>query len=154
MKRLNCVFVFAHCILSPLAFAISKQERYTPPENKALNMPFSEAVRVGNTLYLSGQIGSLPGQEAVVPGGILPETEQAMKNMQAVLKHFHASFKNVVKCQVFLADISEWAQFNSVYTKFFTPPYPARSAFGASGLAAHARVELECIAILPHTPHK
>ena len=66
-----------------------------------------------------------------------------------MLERNGASFKDVVKCTVFLADIKEWAAFNTVYREFFKKPYPARSAFGANGLAQNARVELECIAYVP-----
>lgn len=79
MNKAQYALFLMFCISSSLSFAATKQERYTPSENKSLNMPFSEGVRVGKTIYLSGQIGALPGKDAVVPGGIIPETEQALK---------------------------------------------------------------------------
>ncbi len=124
-------------------------EHFTTPENKALNLPFSEAVRVGNTVYLAGQIGIPPGEKDLVRGGIGPETEQTLKNIGLVLKHFNLTFENVVKCQVMLVDIAEWPDFNKVYKKYFKDPYPARSAFAGSGLAFRARVEVECLAVIP-----
>lgn len=114
-------------------------------------MPFSEAVRAGDTLYLAGQIGNLPGKRQLVPGGIGPEARQAMENIQAVLKRHGASLDQVVKCTVFLADIKDWPAFNEVYVQFFKQNLPARSALGASGLALGARVEVECIACVPAT---
>ena len=109
-------------------------------------LPFSEAVRVGNTLYLSGQVGVRPGGLELVPGGIREEARQTMENIRLTLETHGYGMQNLVKCTVMLADIAEWGVFNKVYKGFFTPPYPARSAFAASGLALGARVELECIA--------
>ena len=109
-------------------------------------LPFSEAVRVGNTLYLSGQIGVLPGSMKVAPGGIREEARQTLENIRTSLEANGWSMKDVVKCTVMLADIGEWATFNEVYKSYFSAPYPARSAFGANGLALGARVEVECIA--------
>lgn len=112
------------------------------------DLPFSEAVRVGHTLYLSGQVGVIPGTLELVPGGIAAEAKQTMENIRATLAVHGATMDEVVKCTVMLADISEWAAFNDVYKTFFNDRFPARSAFGASGLALGARVEVECIAIL------
>jgi len=109
-------------------------------------LPFSEAVRVGHTLYLSGQIGIAPGSMKVVPGGIKEETKQAMENIKTSLGAHGYALKDLVKCTAMLADIGEWAAFNDVYKTFFSGHFPARSAFGTSGLALGARVEIECIA--------
>ena len=110
------------------------------------NLPFSEAVRVGNTLYLSGQIGIVPGTMKLAPGGLKEEARQTMENIKISLQAHGYSMSNIVKCTVMLADISEWAAFNEVYKSFFQKRYPARSALGANGLALGARVEVECIA--------
>ena len=107
--------------------------------------PFTEAVRVGHLLYLSGKLGTIPGQ-GLVEGGIQPETRQTMENIKAALERYGSSMDRVVKCTVFLADIAEWGQMNEVYVTFFPEHPPARSALGASGLALNARVEIECIA--------
>ena len=109
-------------------------------------LPFSEAVRVGHTLYLSGQIGIKPGTLNIVPGGIKEETRQTMENIKTTLEAHGYSMRDVVKCTVMLADIAEWATFNEVYRSFFAAPFPARSALGVNGLAMGARVEVECIA--------
>lgn len=110
-------------------------------------VPFSEAVRVGNTYYLSGQIGVIPGRMELAPGGIEGEARQTMDNIGAVLAGHGLDFDDVVKCTVMLADMSEWGTFNDIYRSYFTPPFPARSAFGASGLGLGARTEVECIAV-------
>lgn len=109
-------------------------------------LPFSEAVRVGDTLYLSGQVGIKPGTMQIVPGGIREEARQTLENIKTSLEANGYAMGDVVKCTVMLADISEWAAFNEVYRTFFSAPYPARSALGANGLALGARVEVECIA--------
>jgi 2-iminobutanoate/2-iminopropanoate deaminase len=113
--------------------------------NKAAKLPFSDAVRVGEVLYLSGQLGIVSGTMNVVPGGIEAETRQMMENIERVLKHCGRTFDDVFKCTVMLADMSHWAAFNRVYLSYFKPDrLPTRSAFGASGLALGAAVEMEC----------
>ncbi len=121
--------------------------RYFPfidPEKAVL--PFAEAVQWGDTLYLSGQLGTLPGSLGLAPGGIEAETRQLMQNIRAVLERRGSNLQSVIKCTVFLADMSEWSQFNEVYRECFPHEPPARSALGANGLALGARVEMECIA--------
>ena len=109
--------------------------------------PFSAAVRVGDMLYLSGQLGT-DATGALVKGGIEPETRQTMENIRAVLEANGSSMDRVVKCLVMLADIGEWGAMNGVYLTFFPDHLPARSAMGASGLALGARVEIECTAVV------
>jgi reactive intermediate/imine deaminase len=110
-------------------------------------LPFSEAVRVGNLLYLSGQIG-VDRSMKLVSGGIRPQTRQAMENIKAALERYGSSLDHVVKATVMLADMGEWAEMNTVYVTYFDKHLPARSALGANGLALGARVEIECIAVL------
>ena len=110
------------------------------------SLPFSEAVRVGDVLYLSGQVGIKPGTLQLVPGGIKEEARQTLENIKTSLEANGYTMREVVKCTVMLADIFEWAAFNEVYKAAFIPPYPARSAMGTGGLAMGARVEVECIA--------
>lgn len=118
---------------------------YGPPTR-----PFSPAVRVGNLLYLSGQIGTDPSARGrVVPGGIKAETRQTLENIKDVLTRVGSSLDRVVKCTVMMADMAEWDAMNEVYATYFPTNRPARSAFGASGLALNARVEIECIATVP-----
>lgn len=112
-------------------------------------LPFSEAVQLGDVLYVSGQIGNLPGTLALAPGGIAPESRQALENLREILERHGSSLASVVKCTIFLADIADWKAFNSIYREYFPTTLPARSALAASGLALGARVELECIAHVP-----
>ena len=109
-------------------------------------LPFSEGVRVGNTLYLSGQLGIVPGSMKLVPGGIKEEARQTLENIKTSLEAHGYTMSDLIKCTVMLADMSEWAAFNDVYKTFFPGHFPARSAFGANGLALGARVEVECVA--------
>ena len=107
--------------------------------------PFSPAVRVGNMLYLSGQIGTADASSSsVVPGGIEPETRQTLENIKDVLQRTGSSMDRVVKCTVMMADMREWDRMNVVYASYFPRNKPARSALGANGLALGARVEIEC----------
>jgi 2-iminobutanoate/2-iminopropanoate deaminase len=107
--------------------------------------PFSPAVRVGNMLYLSGQIGTTADANGgLITGGIEAETRQTMENIRAVLERSGSSMDRVVKCTVMMADMREWDRMNVVYTSFFPKNKPARSAFGATALALGARVEIEC----------
>jgi reactive intermediate/imine deaminase len=110
--------------------------------------PFSEAVRHGDTLYLSGQIGTQPGTMQLAPGGMVPEARQTLANIRDVLRAYGLDLGDVVKCTVMLADMKDWPAFNEVYREFFVPPFPARSALGANGLALGACVEVECIAAI------
>lgn len=121
-------------------------ERLNSPAFSALGLPFSEIVRAGDTLYLSGQMGTLPGTLTLAPGGLQAEALQAMNNIKASLEVHGYSLEHIVKCTVMLADMADWPTFNTIYTSFFTAPYPARSAFGCSGLAMGGRLEIDVIA--------
>ena len=107
--------------------------------------PFSAAVRVGSMLYLSGQLGT-DDTGRLVSGGIEPETRQTLMNIRRVLEANGSSLDRVVKCTAMLADMGEWEAMNRAYVEYFPRHLPARSAFGASGLARGARIELECLA--------
>lgn len=108
--------------------------------------PFSRAVRVGRTIYLSGMLGMTPDGQ-LAPGGIQAETRQTLENIKATLEPLGATMDDVVKCTVFLADMAEWPAMNQVYVTFFPKNKPARSAVAVSGLARDARVEIECVAV-------
>jgi 2-iminobutanoate/2-iminopropanoate deaminase len=122
----------------------SPRAEYLTPYGRPTR-PFSPAVRVGNMLYLAGQIGTkADAGGALVPGGIQAETRQTMENIEDVLQKTGSSMDRVVKCTVMMADMREWDAMNEVYTTYFPTNKPARSAFGANGLALGARVEIEC----------
>lgn len=128
-----------------LASACAQSAEYLASEQtRALKLPFSDAVRVGDMLYLSGQLGNLPGTLQLAPGGIKGEARQAMENIKAILERHGSSMEDIVKCTVMIADIAEWPDFNEVYVTYFPGHKPARSAFGAAGIALNGRVEVEC----------
>lgn len=110
--------------------------------------PFSPAVRVGDLIFLSGQIGTdASANGGLIVGGIEAETKQTMENIKRTLEAVGSSMDKVVKCTVMMADMGEWDRMNVVYREYFAPGrLPARSALGANGLALGARVEIECIA--------
>lgn len=140
---------------SAVAGEAGQPEFLRSPDPAAAQLPFSEAVRSGDLLFLSGQIGTVPGGDnALAPGGIQAEAEQTLVNIRGVLERHGASMRDVIKCTVFLADIKEWPAFNEVYRKHFSAPFPARSALAASGLALGAKVEVECIAQVPRAKGK
>ncbi|MCA9738151.1 MAG: RidA family protein [Gemmatimonadetes bacterium] len=110
---------------------------------------FSPAVRVGDLLLLSGQIGTVGGELRLVEGGVGPETRQTLANIEQVLQAAGATRADIAKCTVFLADIADYGAMNEAYLEFFPSDPPARSAMAGSGLALGARVEIECIARAP-----
>ena len=125
-------------------------QHFLTPDMKGLGLPFSAAVRVGDLLFLSGALGNVPGTLRLVEGGLAAEARQTMENIGAVLRVCGLDFADVVKCTVMLADMAEWPAFNAVYAAYFPPDrLPARSAFGCSGLALGARLEVECVARYP-----
>ncbi len=117
------------------------------PGMESMDLPFSSAVRVDNLLFLSGQLGFDRETGVLVEGGIQAETQKTLENIAATLANHGSSLDKVVKCTVFLADMSEWGAMNEVYKTFF-PNKPARSALGVNGLALGARTEIECIAVV------
>ncbi|HEY9381901.1 MAG TPA: Rid family hydrolase [Gemmatimonadales bacterium] len=142
-----CLVPLAFVALTPLAAQDKPAVQWIAPSGPAAaSLPFSPAVRVGNLLYLSGQLGT--DSTGLVAGGIEAETRQALTNIKRLLEANGSSMDHVVKCLVMLADIGEWARMNSVYVTFFPVHKPARSAFGATGLALGGRLEIECIATL------
>lgn len=106
--------------------------------------PFSPVVRVGNLLFVAGQLGT--DSTGLVRGGIGAETTAALQNISNVLKQAGSSMDRIAKCTVMMSDMSKWAEMNTAYIAFFPGPKPARSSFGATALALGGHVEIECIA--------
>jgi 2-iminobutanoate/2-iminopropanoate deaminase len=115
-------------------------------EAKKLSAPFSDAVQVGNTYYLSGQIGMDHRTRTMVGGGISAETRQTLENIKAVLEQHGLDMSHVVKAMVVLDDINDFAAFNEIYTTYF-PQKPARTTYAAAGLARGAKIEIEVMAV-------
>ncbi|MCK4331172.1 MAG: RidA family protein [Dehalococcoidia bacterium] len=118
----------------------------TPNAPQAIG-PYSQAIKTGNMLFISGQIGIDPDSGKLVENGIEAETNQVMKNLNAILTAADFSLDDVVQTQVFLADISEYGQMNEVYASFLGDVPPARAAIQAARLPRDARVEISMIAV-------
>ena len=110
--------------------------------------PYSQAVRMGNLLFCSGQIPLDPATGELVTGDVAAQTRQVFANLGAVLSEAGASFDHVARTTVYLADMSDFAAMNAVYATFFSAPAPARSTIQAAGLPRNARVEIDVIAVL------
>ncbi len=109
--------------------------------------PYSQAIKAGNTLYISGQLPIDPETGAFPSNEITAQTEASLKNIGAILKEAGMDYKNVVKTTVLLKDIADFTAMNEVYAKFFSEPFPARAAFQVAALPKDALVEIEAIAV-------
>ncbi len=152
MSKTNSILIMFMVIIGSMATPLfadeaGSAEYLNSGEVFPAGIPLSEAVRVGDTLYLSGQVGIMPGTMKLAPGGLEGEARQTMENIKTSLQAHGYSMNDLVKCLVMLADVSQWATFNEIYKTYFNERYPARSAFGANGLALGAQVEIECIAV-------
>ncbi len=116
------------------------------PKAPAAIGPYSQAIQVGNLIYTSGQIPIDPATGQFVEGGIKEQTRQSLSNIQAILQETGLTMASVVKTTVFLADMADFADMNSIYAEFFTEPYPARSAVAVKTLPKNALVEIEVVA--------
>ncbi|HET7711620.1 MAG TPA: Rid family detoxifying hydrolase [Thermoanaerobaculia bacterium] len=119
---------------------------HTLPERTALGLPYSDAVRVGDLLFLAGTIGADPASRRLVEGGIVAETQQALENIKANLEAHGSSLDRVVKCTVFLAEIEDFEAMNGVYRRYFPVNRPARTTVSVKALPAGAKIEIDCIA--------
>jgi reactive intermediate/imine deaminase len=126
---------------------MAKQIISTPNAPAAIGT-YSQAVRVGNTLWVSGQIPMDPGTKELVTGGIEAEIHQVFKNLKAIVIAAGATLDDVVKATVFLTDLSHFALVNKIMAEYFREPYPARAALGVAALPRGAAVEVECIVAL------
>ncbi|XP_008829763.1 2-iminobutanoate/2-iminopropanoate deaminase [Nannospalax galili] len=109
--------------------------------------PYSQAVLVGRTVYISGQVGMDPSSGQLVPGGVVEETKQALKNIGEVLKAAGCDFTNVVKTTVLLADMNDFNTVNEIYKTYFKSDFPARAAYQVAALPKGSRIEIEAIAV-------
>jgi 2-iminobutanoate/2-iminopropanoate deaminase len=136
------VVAVAMLIATPLA----AQDHQVIHVNEPAGLPFSSATRVGNLLFLAGQVGNTPGTRQLADTGIAGQTRQAFENIKTVLAAAGSSLERVVKCTVFLTSMGDYLAMNAVYATYFPKDPPARSTVAGSGLALGARVEIECIA--------
>jgi reactive intermediate/imine deaminase len=134
-------------LVAVLSGPLAAQDRQiVQPPGGPSGLPLSTAVRVGNMLYLSGQIGILPGTKHLADTGVAGQTRQTLENIKAVLTYAGSSLERVVRCTVYLVDMRDYAKMNEVYASYFPKDPPARSTVAGSGLALGARVEIECMA--------
>lgn len=124
-----------------------KQEICTKNAPAAIG-PYSQAIRIGDTVYTSGQIPIDPATGDVVSGGIKEQGTQVFENLKAVLAEAGADFSKVVKVNVFLTDLADFATVNEMYAGYFEKPYPARSCVQVAALPKGVKVEIEVIAVL------
>lgn len=122
-------------------------DHYVGTTIEGQDLPFSKAVRVGDTIYLSGEIAIDPATNAIVPGGVGAETRQIFTNMERTLDTFDAGLGDIVKCTVFLDDMAHYGEMNAAYAASLPSPKPARATVAVSGLAIGASLEIECIAV-------
>lgn len=154
MKRALTVTAVS-LLLSLAATPLFSQEKpataplqyFSAPSTGTTAPAYSEAVRIGDTLYVSGQLGIIPGK-GLAPGGIATETRQTLENIKAILERHDSSLDQVAKCTVFLADIKDFAEFNAIYREYFKTNLPARTTIAVSGLVIGARIEIDCIAFV------
>ena len=109
--------------------------------------PYSQAIKAGGFIFLSGQIPIDPATGTLIQGGVAAETRQVLRNLEAVLKDAGASLNDVVKTTVYLKDISKFSEMNNVYAEFFREPYPARATVEARDLPKGAQVEIDAVAV-------
>jgi reactive intermediate/imine deaminase len=131
-------------LATPLGAQVRKEVVSLPGASP--NPVLSAVVKVGDMLYLSGQLGTAPGQ-GLVQGGIGPETTQTLQKIKEIVEAAGSSMERVVKCTVFLADIADYRGMNEVYRTFFPADPPARSTVAVGALVLNARVEIECLAL-------
>lgn len=124
------------------------REAISSPDAPAAIGPYSQAVRVGHQLFLSGQIPLDPKTGRLVDGGIEPQTQQVFRNIAAILKAAGASFDNVVTVGVFLADMNDFGKVNEVYATYFSAPFPARATVQVARLPKDCLVEIQVTAVL------
>lgn len=110
------------------------------------NAPFSDAVEVGNTLYLAGQVGINPQTKQLAGNTIITQTEQALQNIKEVLEHHGSDLEHVVKCTIILSDLNDFKDFNTIFRKYFPKNKPARTTFAAD-LLVGAKIEIDVIAV-------
>lgn len=143
MRRLFTIAALLAALPAAAQQARAPMEHFGAPSLNGQPLPFSNAVRVGDVLYLSGQIGV--GADGRLPDGIEAQTRQTMENIGAILRSAGRTWDDVFHCTAMLETMADWPAFNRVYVTYFTPArLPARSALGADGLALGALIEVEC----------
>ena len=152
MKRHLPVIAASLCLALP-ACAQETGPQETPAEEvqpAQTNSPFSPVIVANNTIYLAGHLGRIPGTYSYPEGGIGPQTTQTLENIGNTLTTVNAAHADLVRCQVFLADIADFDAMNTAYRAFFPENPPARTTVAVKGLAAEASIEIECTGVVGH----
>ncbi len=146
-SRISMLFGFIALLFAVSAKASESQNvTFFGASDGSATLPFSEAVRVGDSLMLSGQIGMSPETKELVVGGFAAEAKQTLLNIESILTRHKYKMSDVVKCTVILADMDNYSVFNGIYKNAFSSPYPARTTFAVDSLAFDAEIEIECMA--------
>jgi 2-iminobutanoate/2-iminopropanoate deaminase len=140
-------FSFLDPLFLSMASTSTSRSTVTTPLAPAAIGPYSQGILVGDRLYVSGQIALDPETGSLVDGDVATETERVLENVGAILKAASMSFENVVRCEVYMADMDDYAQINEVYGRYFNEQPPARQALEVAELPRGARVEISCIAV-------
>jgi reactive intermediate/imine deaminase len=126
---------------------MSRQIIESPNAPKAIG-PYSQAVRVGKTVYLSGQIALDPSSGQLVEGGIDPQVHRVFRNLKAVAEAAEAGLEDAVRLTIYLTELADFARVNEIMAQYFKPPYPARATIGVAALPKGARVEIDAILVV------
>lgn len=147
---MKCIFAALLILTATGAIAAEDITYFSAPTTKAARLPFSDAVRAGDTLYLNNQIGNLPGKGNLVDNSFPAQFEQTMLNIDAVLKANGLSRSNIVMCTVTLTDMANWGELNRLWrASFSADALPARNVIGTTALPLNAAVGVQCIAAYP-----
>jgi 2-iminobutanoate/2-iminopropanoate deaminase len=138
-------------VFSLAALALPACAQTAAPNPAPEGPPFSPVIVSGDTIYLAGHLGRLPYTNDYPDGGIGPQTTQTLENIGATLATIGATHADLVRCQVFLADIADFAEMNAAYRVFFPTNPPARTTVAVAGLAANASIEIECTGVRGHS---
>lgn len=149
--NLTIILLMSSCTTNTEINKDEKQEKenlifHSSKLERKKNAPFSDAVEVGNTLFLAGQVGINPETKKLPEGGIGPETKQTLENIKAVLKAHGSDMEHVVKCTVILSTTDDFAEFNKIFREYFPKNKPARTTFAAD-LLVGAKIEIDVIAV-------
>ncbi|KAI5064299.1 hypothetical protein GOP47_0021302 [Adiantum capillus-veneris] len=131
-----------------MAQSVLQKEAVVAADAPAALGPYSQAIKAGNLVFVSGVLGLVPETGSFISESVEGQTEQVLKNMGAILKAAGSSYGSVVKTTIMLADLSDFKMVNEIYAKYFPAPFPARSTYQVAALPLNARIEIECIALL------
>lgn len=143
-------YLFLALVLAASPLPACAQTMQKPRIKVTQTAPFSPVIVTNGTIYLAGHLGRLPGTSTYPDGGIGPQTTQTLENIGATLSTVGATHADLVRCQVFLADIEDFDAMNTAYRAFFPQTPPARTTVAVKGLAANASIEIECTGVVGH----